>query len=324
MTITPPRSGRLHVRDRECRRVGGDSPLGRRGGVAVDEPVDTGADDLGQVHTLPGADPEPEEELLVGSSVGAPCHGGIGAAPDPRVRPDDRRPLRPQPAALAQPDTGTRHGVTRVVPHPAPARMNQERIAGSEVGELLAVDRRFEVLERDPVVVLENRATVRSRAQRRFVFSRHLVGQDVDDEPPGQDGRPPRRYVQPSRAMGDLRIETLAIHKVFGDRAKSVPISSIKGMIGHLIAAAGAVELITCVLAIRDGMIPPTINYQNPDVNCDLDYVPNKARATTVRATLSNSFGFGGTNASLIFAAYGQGQDNAVQLSGSLSPDRRR
>ena len=100
------------------------------------------------------------------------------------------------------------------------------------------------------------------------------------------------------------KIETLAIRKVFGDRAKSVPISSIKGMIGHLIAAAGAVELITCVLAIRDGMIPPTINYQNPDVNCDLDYVPNKARATKVRATLSNSFGFGGQNDTLAIAAY--------------------
>ncbi len=100
------------------------------------------------------------------------------------------------------------------------------------------------------------------------------------------------------------KIETLAIRKVFGDRAKSVPISSIKGMIGHLIAAAGAVELITCVLAIRDGMIPPTINYQNPDANCDLDYVPNRARAAKVRATLSNSFGFGGQNDTLALTAY--------------------
>jgi 3-oxoacyl-[acyl-carrier-protein] synthase II len=100
------------------------------------------------------------------------------------------------------------------------------------------------------------------------------------------------------------KIETLAIRKVFGERAKSVPISSIKSMIGHLIAAAGAVELITCVLAIRDGMIPPTINYQNPDVNCDLDYVPNKARASKVRAALSNSFGFGGQNDTLAVTAY--------------------
>ena len=71
------------------------------------------------------------------------------------------------------------------------------------------------------------------------------------------------------------KIETLAIRTLFAERAKSVPISSIKSMMGHLIAAAGATELITCVLAIRDGIIPPTINYQNPDPNCDLDYVPN-------------------------------------------------
>ena len=96
------------------------------------------------------------------------------------------------------------------------------------------------------------------------------------------------------------KIESLAIRGVFGDRAKSVAISSIKSMVGHLIAAAGAVELITCVLAIRDGVVPPTINYANPDPNCDLDYVPNKARKMPVRACLSNSFGFGGQNDTLI------------------------
>jgi 3-oxoacyl-[acyl-carrier-protein] synthase II len=100
------------------------------------------------------------------------------------------------------------------------------------------------------------------------------------------------------------KIETLAIKKVFGDRAKQVAISSVKSMVGHLIAAAGAVELITCVLAIRDGIVPPTINYANPDPNCDLDYVPNHARKMNVRTCLSNSFGFGGQNDSLVVTRF--------------------
>jgi 3-oxoacyl-[acyl-carrier-protein] synthase II len=96
------------------------------------------------------------------------------------------------------------------------------------------------------------------------------------------------------------KIETLSIKNVFGDRARDVPISSIKSMIGHLIAAAGVVELIVCVLAIRDGVLPPTVNYHQPDPACDLDYVPNESRTKTVRTALSNSFGFGGQNDTLI------------------------
>ena len=100
------------------------------------------------------------------------------------------------------------------------------------------------------------------------------------------------------------KIETLAIRQAFAEHAKAVPISSIKSMLGHLIAAAGAVELITCVMAIRDGVIPPTINYEHPDVNCDLDYVPNKSRKVKVRTALSNSFGFGGQNNTLVIRVF--------------------
>lgn len=96
------------------------------------------------------------------------------------------------------------------------------------------------------------------------------------------------------------KIETLAIQGVFGSHARNVPISSIKSMMGHLIAAAGAVELITCILAIRDNVVPATMNYSEPDPNCPLDYVPNKARQCPVDVCLSNSFGFGGQNDTLI------------------------
>jgi 3-oxoacyl-[acyl-carrier-protein] synthase II len=100
------------------------------------------------------------------------------------------------------------------------------------------------------------------------------------------------------------RVETLAIKQVFGDGAYQVPVSSSKSMLGHLIAAAGAVELITCVMAIRNGVLPPTINYEFPDPECDLDYIPNQAREKKVDHTLSNSFGFGGQNITLIASRF--------------------
>jgi 3-oxoacyl-[acyl-carrier-protein] synthase II len=99
------------------------------------------------------------------------------------------------------------------------------------------------------------------------------------------------------------KVETLAIKEVFGEKAYKIPVSSTKSMTGHLIAAAGATELIISLLAIRDGIAPPTINYETPDPNCDLDYVPNKARDTNIRTILTNSFGFGGQNIALIAGA---------------------
>ncbi|TET55119.1 MAG: beta-ketoacyl-ACP synthase II, partial [Actinobacteria bacterium] len=100
------------------------------------------------------------------------------------------------------------------------------------------------------------------------------------------------------------QIETKAIKKVFGKRAYKIPISSSKSMTGHLLGAAGAIEAIVCALAIDRGKVPPTINYENPDPNCDLDYVPNKARVVKVKTALSNSLGFGGHNAVLAFKKY--------------------
>ncbi len=100
--------------------------------------------------------------------------------------------------------------------------------------------------------------------------------------------------------------ETKAIKSLFGEHAYKVPISSNKSMLGHMMGAAGAIEAIVCILAMQNGIIPPTINLETPDPKCDLDYVPNVARQKKVRTVLSNSFGFGGHNASLVFAAYDQ------------------
>ena len=100
------------------------------------------------------------------------------------------------------------------------------------------------------------------------------------------------------------KAETAAIKTVFGERAYGTPVSSTKSMTGHLLGAGGGIEAIASVLAIEQGMLPPTINYEVPDPDCDLDYVPNVARASAISASMSNSFGFGGHNATLIFKRY--------------------
>jgi len=103
-----------------------------------------------------------------------------------------------------------------------------------------------------------------------------------------------------STPLGD-KAETLAIKRAFGDHAYKLAVSSTKSMTGHLLGAAGAVEAIFSVLAIRDQVAPPTINYENPDPDCDLDYIPNSSRPMRLDVALSNSFGFGGTNGTLVF-----------------------
>jgi 3-oxoacyl-[acyl-carrier-protein] synthase II len=105
-----------------------------------------------------------------------------------------------------------------------------------------------------------------------------------------------------STPIGDI-CETKAVKHAFGEHAKKMAVSSTKSMTGHLLGAAGAVEMAACVMAVRDGIIPPTINLDTPDPECDLDYVPNQAREKKVKVALSNSFGFGGHNSSVLIKA---------------------
>jgi 3-oxoacyl-[acyl-carrier-protein] synthase II len=100
------------------------------------------------------------------------------------------------------------------------------------------------------------------------------------------------------------KFETIAIKRVFGDHARRLAVSSTKSMTGHLLGAAGGIEAIATALALHHGLLPPTINYDMPDPDCDLDYVPNQARKVDVEYALSNAFGFGGTNATLAFRRY--------------------
>jgi 3-oxoacyl-[acyl-carrier-protein] synthase II len=106
-----------------------------------------------------------------------------------------------------------------------------------------------------------------------------------------------------STPRGDA-VETIAIKAVFGEHARKLPISSTKSMTGHLLGAAGGLEAGITALALRDQVLPPTINHENPDPECDLDCVPNRSRRVELRYALSNSFGFGGTNGALLFGRH--------------------
>src|SRR5581483_7592726 len=130
-------------------------------------------------------------------------------------------------------------------------------------------------------------------SMRRALHRAHLRPEDVD-------------YVNAHGTSTDIgdKSETAALHKVFGGRAASVPVSSTKSMHGHLLGGAGAIESLMCIMAIQDQVIPPTINYEQPDPECDLDYVPNVARSARVNVALNNTFGFGGHNATLILKRY--------------------
>jgi 3-oxoacyl-[acyl-carrier-protein] synthase II len=120
-------------------------------------------------------------------------------------------------------------------------------------------------------------------------------------------------YINAHGTSTDLndKCETQAIKTVFGAHSYKLAVSSTKSMTGHLLGGAGGVEAAFCVLTLQRGIIPPTINYENPDPDCDLDYVPNVSRRADVGVALSNSFGFGGTNASLVFRRYDSGTGRA-------------
>jgi len=116
-------------------------------------------------------------------------------------------------------------------------------------------------------------------------------------------GRPKVDYVNAhgTSTLVNDKNETVALKELFGGKENCPPVSSIKGQIGHCLGAAGAIEAVTCLMSMRDGVLPPTINHMTPDENCDLDYIPNKARKAEINIAMSNSFGFGGTNGVVLF-----------------------
>jgi 3-oxoacyl-[acyl-carrier-protein] synthase II len=180
----------------------------------------------------------------------------------------------------------------------------------------------FVIGEGAGLVILEEMEAARKRGARIYceLAGYGLSGDAFHIAAPSEDGDGPARVMRialedaeinpedvdyinahgTSTLAGD-RIETMAIKMVFGPHAKKLAVSSTKSMTGHLLGAAGGLESAICALAVRDQVIPPTTNYETPDPECDLDYVPNEARPAPIRYALSNSFGFGGTNGCLVF-----------------------
>jgi 3-oxoacyl-[acyl-carrier-protein] synthase II len=186
----------------------------------------------------------------------------------------------------------------------------------------------FVMGEGSGIVILEEASLAENRGARIYaeVAGYGLTGDAFHVSAPSADGDGPVRVMNAalrdagiapeavdyinahgtSTPAGD-KVETLAIHRVFGEHARKVAVSSTKSMTGHLLGAAGGLETAVTALAVTHDLMPPTINYETPDPECDLDYVPNQSRKKTVTYALNNSFGFGGTNASLLLRKYAAG-----------------
>lgn len=180
----------------------------------------------------------------------------------------------------------------------------------------------FVIGEGAGLVILEEMEAAKKRGARIYceLAGYGLSGDGYHIAAPSEDGDGPARVMRialedagingdevdyinahgTSTPSGD-RVETIAIKMVFGAHARKLAVSSTKSMTGHLLGAAGGLETAICALAVRDQVMPPTINYETPDPECDLDYVPNQARPAPIRYAISNSFGFGGTNGCLVF-----------------------
>ena len=186
----------------------------------------------------------------------------------------------------------------------------------------------FVMGEGSGIVILEEASLAEKRGARIYaeVAGYGLTGDAFHVSAPSADGDGPVRVMNTalrdagiapeavdyinahgtSTPAGD-KVETIAIHRVFGEHARKVAVSSTKSMTGHLLGAAGGLETAITALAVMHDIMPPTINYESPDPECDLDYVPNQSRKKTISYALNNSFGFGGTNASLLLRKYAGG-----------------